>query len=171
MPRQWLRDKYGGMKTTLRFATADDISEILKLIQALAEFEKLSHEVTATEDLLKQNLFSERKMAETVLAEQDGRVVGFALFFHSFSTFLGKPGIYLEDLFVLPEMRSQGIGMMLLSKLAQVALERGCGRLEWSVLDWNQKAIDLYLSIGAKPMDEWTVMRLTQNEMQSLAVR
>ena len=157
------------MKTTLRFATSSDVSEIFKLIKALADFEKLSHEVTATEEILRKNLFVERKMAEVILAEVDGKIVGLALFFHNFSTFLGKPGIYLEDLFVLPEMRGQGVGMKLLSKLAEIALERDCGRLEWSVLDWNQKAIDLYLSIGAKAMNEWTVMRLSKNEMQSLA--
>lgn len=159
----------------IREATIEDVPVILQLIKDLAEFEKLSDEVTATTQILEENLFSKRKCAEVLLAEEftiknyTAQPVGCAIFFHSFSTFLGKPGLYLEDLFVKPEARGKGAGMALLKKLAQIAIARDCGRMEWSVLDWNQKAIDLYKSIGAKSMDEWTVMRLTGDKLHELA--
>lgn len=159
----------------IREATIKDVPTILQLIKDLAEFEKLSHEVTATTEILEKNLFSDRKCAEVLLAETETETetetepIGCAIFFHSFSTFLGKPGLYLEDLFVKPEARGQGAGMALLKELAKIALQRDCGRMEWSVLDWNQKAIELYESIGAKRMDEWTVMRLTGQSLSALA--
>lgn len=153
----------------IRFATVEDVPTILGLIKELAEFEKLAHEVVATEELLADNLFRKRQSAEVLLAEKDGRVHGCAIFFHNFSTFNGKPGLYLEDLYVKPESRGEGTGMALLSKLAKIAIERDCGRMEWWVLGWNKKAIDLYLKLGAKPMDEWTVMRLTPKEISELA--
>ncbi len=137
-----------------------DVADILKFIKHLAEYERLAHEVVATEDLLRASLFGERRVAEVLLAELDGKRVGMALFFHSYSTFLAKPGVYLEDLFVLPDCRGHGVGKKLLQALARIAVERGCGRLEWSVLDWNQPAIDFYKKLGASPMDEWTVYRL-----------
>ena len=155
----------------IRFATVDDVPVILSLIKALAAFEKLSHEVTADESVLRKNLFTERKSAEVLLAEKDGETVGCAIFFHSFSTFLGKPGLYLEDLFVLPDQRSSGIGLALLTKLAQLTIDRDCGRLEWSVLNWNQKAIDLYLRLGSDPLNEWTVHRLTGTALTDLAAK
>lgn len=155
---------------SIRFATAEDSAQILLLIQSLAEFEKLSHEVTTSETQLKQNLFHADSPAEVLIAETaEGKAVGFALFFHNFSTFLGKKGLYLEDLFVIPEYRSKGIGMSLLSQLAKIAVKRNCGRMEWSVLNWNQKAIDLYLSLGSQPMTEWTMHRLTETEIKKLA--
>jgi GNAT superfamily N-acetyltransferase len=147
----------------IRFATENDVPTILQLIRDLAEFEKLSHEVVATEELLHKNLFGERKCAEALIALVDDQPAGFALFFHNFSTFLGRPGIYLEDLFVKPEFRSHGIGAGLLKHLAELAMERKCGRLEWSVLNWNRRAIEFYESLGAKPVDGWTVYRMTFN--------
>ncbi len=142
-------------------ATEADCGEILKFIKGLAKYEKLEHEVLATEEKLRASLFSGNKVAEVLFLIAKGEKVGFALFFHNYSTFLAQPGIYLEDLFVLPTQRGQGYGKMLLKYLAQLAIERGCGRLEWSVLDWNQPAIDFYLSFGAVPMNEWTGYRLT----------
>jgi len=142
---------------------------IAELIRALARYEKLEQEVVMTEELLAAGLFGERPYAEVVLAEDDGRPVGFALFFHNFSTFLGRPGIYLEDLFVLPEQRGQGIGRILLAHLARLAVERGCGRLEWAVLDWNQDAIKFYERLGARPNSDWTVYRLTGEALSGLA--
>lgn len=157
----------------IRKAIAQDASSILTLIKALADFEKLSHEVVATEGDILSTLFNERPAAEVVIAEDksDGqwKVVGFALFFTSYSTFLGKPGIYLEDLFVLPEVRSKGIGKKLLAHLAKLVVERNYGRLEWSVLDWNRRARDFYERLGAKPMEEWTVHRLTGASLKDLA--
>ncbi len=149
-------------------ATPDDCSEILEFIKALAEYEKMSSQVVATEELLKEWIF-EKKKAEVIFAVEDGRKVGFALFFHNFSTFLGRAGIYLEDLFVLPEFRGKGYGKALLKKLARIAVERGCGRLEWSCLDWNKPSIDFYLSLGATPMDDWTVYRLTGETLDKMA--
>lgn len=149
-------------------ATPEDCSEILGFIKALAEYEKMSSEVVATEELLKEWIF-EKKKAEVIFAVEDGRKVGFALFFHNFSTFLGRAGIYLEDLFVLPEFRGKGYGKALLKKLARIAVERGCGRLEWSCLDWNKPSIDFYLSLGATPMDDWTVYRLTGETLDKMA--
>ena len=143
-----------------RFASEKDVTLILFFIKELAKYEKMLDEVVATEDLLREWLF-EKKSAEVLFAMEDGREVGFALFFHNFSTFLGRAGIYLEDLYVMPEYRGKGYGKGLLKKLAQIAVERGCGRLEWSCLDWNKPSIDFYLSLGAKPMDEWTVYRIT----------
>ena len=153
----------------IRQAEEQDTALILSFIRELAEYEKLSHEVVATEETLRKNLFSERKVAEMFFGEWNGVAVGFMLFFHNFSTFLGRPGIYLEDLYVKPEMRGKGVGKVMLSYLAQIAVERGCGRLEWSVLDWNEPAIGFYRSIGAVAMDEWTVNRLTGDALTSFA--
>ena len=153
----------------LRRAVRADVPEILRLIRALAEYEKLSHEVVATEAALAQTLFGERAAAEVLLAEEGGRAVGFALFFQNYSTFLGKPGIYLEDLFVEPACRGRGLGKQLLQAIAKLAVERGCGRFEWAVLDWNEPAIGFYKSLGAKPMADWTVMRLTGEALKKLA--
>lgn len=155
----------------IRAANPTDVPVILGLIKELAQFEKLLHEVSATEQDLRQHLFGEQRRAEVLIAEKDSKVLGFALFFHSFSTFLGKPGIYLEDLFILPDQRSRGVGLQLLARLAEVALERDCGRLEWSVLNWNERAIQFYLNLGSQPMDEWTVHRVTGEALQSLAKR
>jgi GNAT superfamily N-acetyltransferase len=153
----------------IRSATPADVPAIARLIRALAEYEKLSHEVVLREEDLSQHLFGPKPYAEVVLAEDGGQVVGFALFFHNYSTFLSKPGIYLEDLFVLPESRGKGHGKKLLSHLAKLAVERGCGRFEWSVLDWNEPAIQFYKSLGAAPMNEWTVFRVTGDALQRLA--
>jgi len=142
---------------------------IAELIRGLARFEKLEHEVVMTEDLLATALFGERQYAEVLLAEDEGLAVGFALFFHNFSTFLGRPGIYLEDLFVMPEHRSKGIGRLLLASLARLAVERGCGRLEWAVLDWNREAIRFYERLGARPNSDWTIYRLTGEALSGLA--
>ena len=155
-------------KTEIRFATAQDIPIILDFIKKLAEYEKMSDEVVATEELLNEWIFQKQK-AEVIFALEDGKEVGFALFFHNFSTFLGKAGIYLEDLFVLSEYRGRGHGKALLSKLAEIACERGCGRLEWSCLDWNKPSIDFYLSLGASPMDDWTVYRVTGEKLIQLS--
>jgi GNAT superfamily N-acetyltransferase len=154
---------------TLRFATDADVPQILAFIRALADYERLLHEVVATEDGLRHALFGPRPYAEVVLAEHDGVPVGFALFFHTFSTFLGQPGIYLEDLFVIPEARGTGVGKALLAELARLALARGCGRVEWAVLDWNAPAIRFYDSLGATPNDGWTVYRLTGDRLAALA--
>jgi GNAT superfamily N-acetyltransferase len=153
----------------LRFATENDVAVILGLIKALAEFEKLSHEVVADEDTIRKNLFTERRSAEVVLAEKNGEAIGCAIFFHNFSTFLGRPGLYLEDLFVKPEYRNEGVGRLLLENLAQIAIQRDCGRMEWSVLDWNEKAIRFYKNLGAEPMNEWTVFRLKGQALENLA--
>jgi GNAT superfamily N-acetyltransferase len=155
--------------TLLRSATMDDVPVIAELIRGLARFEKLEQEVVMTDELLAAGLFGDRPYAEVVLAEEDGRPVGFALFFHNFSTFLGRPGIYLEDLFVLPEQRGQGIGRMLLAHLARLAVDRGCGRLEWAVLDWNRDAIQFYERLGARPNSDWTVYRLAGEALTGLA--
>ena len=151
-----------------RYAEEKDSALILKFIKELAEYEHMSDEVIATEELLKEWIF-ENKKAEVIFALEDGREVGFALFFHNFSTFLGRAGIYLEDLFVKPEYRGKGYGKGLLKKLAQLTLERGCGRLEWACLDWNKPSIDFYLSLDATPMDEWTVYRLTGDTLRKMA--
>ncbi len=157
------------MTVSIRPAEAADVPVIADLIRALARFERLEHEVVMTEELLERALFGHRPYAEVVLAEDGGRPVGFALFFHNFSTFLGRPGIYLEDLFVVPEHRARGIGRDLLVHLARLAVERGCGRLEWAVLDWNQEAIRFYERLGARPNSDWTVYRLTGEALSSLA--
>jgi GNAT superfamily N-acetyltransferase len=153
----------------IKFATIDDISLILHFIKELAAYEKLAHEVVATEEILRENLFGKKSHAEVLLGYLDNVPVSFALFFHNFSTFLGKPGIYLEDLYVKPEARGHGIGQVMLQYLAQLAEERQCGRLEWWVLDWNEAAIKFYKRLGAKPMDEWTVFRLTGETLSNLA--
>jgi GNAT superfamily N-acetyltransferase len=160
------------MKVTLRIRTGErsDVPLIADLIRSLARYERLEDEVTMTEEKLDRALFGERPYAETLIAEDDaGKAVGFALFFHNFSTFLAQPGIYLEDLFVLPEHRGAGIGRALLERLAQIAVERGCGRLEWAVLDWNVDAIRFYQRLGAKPNADWTVYRLTGDGLRALA--
>ena len=154
---------------TIRSATKDDSSLILSLIKGLAEYEKLAHEVVATEELLRETLFGDRPVAEVILGHFDGEPIGFALFFHNYSTFLGRPGIYLEDLFVKPEMRRKGFGRVMLSYVAHLAKERRCGRLEWSVLDWNEPALKFYKSIGAVPMGEWTTHRVTGDALDLLA--
>ena len=153
---------------TFRFATEDDCALILSFINALAEYEKLSDEVVATEELLKEWIFEKGK-AEVIFACEGDKEVGFALFFHNFSTFLGRAGIYLEDLFVLPEYRDKGYGKALLRKLAQITIERGCGRLEWACLDWNRPSIDFYRSLDAAPMDDWTTYRLTGETLDRMA--
>ena len=152
----------------IRYAERKDTAIILNFIKDLAVYENMLDQVVATEELLGEWLF-DKKAAEVIFALEDGREVGFALFFHNFSTFLGRAGIYLEDLLVLPEYRGRGFGKGLLRKLAQIALERGCGRLEWSCLDWNRPSIDFYLSLGAQPMDEWTVYRLTGDTLHKMA--
>ena len=152
----------------IRQAERKDCALILDFIKELAEYEKMSDQVVATEQLLEDWLF-EKCVAEVLFAVKDGREVGFALFFHNFSTFLGKAGIYLEDLFVKSEYRGQGIGRMLFAELARTTIERECGRLEWWCLDWNKPSIDFYLSKGADPMDEWTVYRLIGDELKEVA--
>jgi len=152
----------------IRFAERGEEETILDFIKYLAEYEKMSDDVVATEEMLRDWLF-EKKIAEVLFAETEGKIVGFALFFHNFSTFLGRGGIYLEDLFVLPEYRGRGCGRALLQRLAQIAVERGCGRLEWACLDWNRPSIDFYLSLGAIPMDEWTTYRLTGETLTKVA--
>lgn len=151
-----------------RYATEKDCALILSFIRALAVYEKMEDEVIATEDLLREWIF-EKKKAEVIFALEDGVEVGFALFFHNFSTFLGRAGIYLEDLFVLPEYRGKGYGKGLIRTLAQIAVERGCGRLEWWCLDWNRPSIDFYLGLGAEPMDEWTTYRVAGERLLALA--
>lgn len=153
----------------IRFAQKNDVSTILNMIQQLAEFEKLSHEVVATEEKLSQTLFGEKAYAEVLILEENSEAVGMALFFHNYSTFLAKPGIYLEDLFVLPKVRSRGYGKKLLIHLAQIAVERNCGRLDWAVLDWNVDAIRFYESLGAKGLNDWTGFRLTGEALSNLA--
>ena len=156
------------MRLTIRPGEKADVSVIAHLIRELARFEKLEHEVTMTEERLTRNLFGPHRFAEALLAEEAGAPVGFALFFHNFSTFLALPGMYLEDLFVVPEHRGRGIGRALLKHLARVAVERGCGRLEWSVLDWNRDAIAFYERLGARANSEWTVYRLTGEALAAL---
>lgn len=153
---------------TFRFATEEDCGTILRLIKELAEYEKLLHEVVATEELLKEWIF-EKKRAEVLLPCVDGNPIGYALFFHNFSTFLGRAGIYLEDLCILPKYRGKGYGKATLKKLAQLTVERGCGRLEWCCLDWNQSSIDFYLSLGAEQLSEWTTYRLTGDTLKAMA--
>lgn len=153
----------------IRSAELEDVPVILDFIKGLAEYEKLEHEVVATEAELERYLFGEERVAEVLLGYEGDVPVGFALFFHNFSTFLGKPGIYLEDLFVLEEYRGKSYGKKLLSKLAALALERNCGRLEWAVLDWNEPSIEFYKSLGAKTMDEWLINRLSGKDLANLA--
>lgn len=152
----------------IRFAEERDVPLILKFIKELADYEKLLHEVVATEEILMDSLFN-RKVAEVVIGEYNNEPVTFALFFHNFSTFLGRPGIYLEDLYVKPEMRGKGIGKIMLSFLAKLAIERNCGRLEWWCLDWNKSSIEFYKQMGAVPMDEWTTFRVHDDALTELA--
>ena len=153
---------------TFRKAEEWDCGLILSFIRALAAYEKMLDEVVATEDLIRERLFR-RKRAEVLFACEDGKEVGFALFFHNFSTFVGREGLYLEDLYVLPEYRGRGYGKAILKKLAAVAVERGCGRMEWVCLDWNKPSIEFYRSLGARPMDEWTIYRLAGESLETLA--
>lgn len=153
---------------TIRYAAKEDIPLILQFIKELAEYEKMSDNVIATEELLEEWIF-EKKSAEVIFALYNGKEAGFALFFHNFSTFLGRAGLYLEDIFVRPEYRGNGCGKGLLKELAKIAVERGCGRLEWACLDWNQPSIDFYLSLGARAMEEWTIYRLAGESLRALA--
>jgi GNAT superfamily N-acetyltransferase len=155
----------------IRKADVNDVPLILEFIQSLAEYERLRDACTATEERLRTTLFSEKPAAEVIIAEASGEPVGFALFFHNYSTFLAQRGIYLEDLFVKPEARGKGVGLALLSALARIAVERNCGRLEWAVLDWNQLAIDFYRRIGAVPLDDWRIFRMTGDSLAGLAQR
>jgi len=157
------------MNATLRSAQVEDVPQILAFILELAEYERLAHTVTATEDLLRRSLFGPKPAAEAIIAAVDGVDVGWALFFTNFSTFNGLPGIYIEDLYVKPELRGQGIGKALLKQVATLAVERGCGRVEWAVLDWNEPSIQFYKSLEAKPMEEWTTYRLTGDSLMKLA--
>jgi GNAT superfamily N-acetyltransferase len=159
------------MDLEIRPATEADVPLILTFIRELADYERLSHEVVATEEMLRETLFGERRFAEVLLGYRGGSPAGFALFFHNFSTFLGRPGIYLEDLYVKPEFRGTGLGRAMLVHLARLARERGCGRLEWSVLDWNEPAIGFYKSLGASPVSGWTVYRVTGEALDELAGR
>ena len=154
---------------SISIATEQDVPRILTFIRALAEYERLADAVVATEDGLLRSLFGPRPYAECVIARWNGEPAGFALFFHNFSTFLAQPGIYLEDLFVNPEFRGKGVGRALLRHLARLTRERNCGRLEWSVLDWNESAIGFYKSIGAAPLDDWTIFRLRGEALTRLA--
>lgn len=153
----------------IRLGSKADVPVILSFIKELAEYERLSHLVVATEETLGQALFGDRPQAEVVIAALDGKDVGFALFFHNFSTFLGKQGLYLEDLYVRPEARGAGAGKALLKHLAKIAIERDCGRFEWSVLDWNEPSIQFYKSLGARPLDDWTIFRLDGDALTTLA--
>jgi GNAT superfamily N-acetyltransferase len=153
----------------IRSAQVEDVPVILELIRDLATYERAPDEVIATEELLVDVLFGERPAAEVLLAFEGQSAIGFAVFFHNFSTWLGRPGLYLEDLFVKPEKRGKGYGRALLVELAKIARDRGCGRMEWAVLDWNEPAIKFYRALGAKPLDEWTVFRLTRDGIERLA--
>ena len=152
----------------LRFAEPKDAALILGFIKELAEYERMSKDVVATEEVLKESLF-ERRMAEVIIGEYKDKPVSFTLFFHNFSTFLGRPGLYLEDLYVKPEMREKGIGKIILSFLAKLAIDRKCGRLEWSCLDWNEPSVKFYKQLGATPMDDWTVYRVADETLDTLA--
>jgi len=154
---------------TLRIAEVNDIPTIMNFIKALAEYEKLTNEVAADEEQLKKTLFGDKKFAEVIIADYKKQPAGFMLFFHNYSTFLGKPGIYLEDLFVNPDLRGKGIGKILLTHLGKIAIARDCGRIEWAVLDWNEPSIQFYKKLGAKPMDDWTVFRVTGDAIENLA--
>ena len=154
---------------TLRTSTEADIPLLLAFIRELAQYEKLLNEVTATEESLRESLFGARRSAEALIADWEGKPAAFAVFFHNFSTFLGRPGLYLEDIYVKPELRGKGIGGTILAYLAKLAAERGCGRVEWAVLDWNAPALKFYRSIGAVPMTEWTVHRVAGGALKLLA--
>ena len=154
--------------TGIRTASVGDCGQILEMIRALARYEKMEDQVVATEELLREWIF-EKKKAEVLFATEDGKDVGFALFFHNFSTFLGRAGIYLEDLYVLPEYRGKGHGKALLKRLAQITLERGCGRLDWQCLDWNERSIAFYRSLGAEALEDWTGYRLSGKTLEEMA--
>jgi GNAT superfamily N-acetyltransferase len=154
---------------SIRPTLESEVHIIVRFIRELAKYERLSHECHITEELLRESLFGSRPYAETILALLDEEPIGFCLFFHNFSTFLGKPGLYLEDLYVKPDYRNLGVGGKLLGYLASIALERNCGRFEWSVLDWNEPAIAFYRKIGAEPMNDWTVQRMTGAALVNLA--
>ncbi|HEX4646450.1 MAG TPA: GNAT family N-acetyltransferase [Verrucomicrobiae bacterium] len=156
-------------KFSIRSATPEDVPVILGLVHELAAYEKLSHEVTATEELLRRNLFGERRHAEAILVWVEEECAGFALFFHNFSTFLGKPGLYLEDLYVRPEFRGRGYGRAMMIYLARLASERDCGRFEWAVLNWNEPSLEFYRSIGALPMSDWTIQRVVGKALEKLS--
>lgn len=156
------------MTLQIRAADIADVPEILRLIRGLAEYEKLEHEVVASEERLRRTLFGERPAAEAVLGWLEGRAVGFAVFFHNYSTFRACPGLYLEDLFVEPAHRGSGFGKALLLHVARLAVERGCERMEWSVLDWNTPSIEFYKSLGARPLDDWTIFRVTGEALRQL---
>jgi GNAT superfamily N-acetyltransferase len=158
-------------RLNIRTTTVEDVPLILQFIRDLADYEQLAHEANAEANVLREELFGERPVAECVIAEYDGEPVGFALFFHNFSTFVGRRGLYLEDLFVKPEMRGKGIGKALLIYLAQLAQARRCGRFEWAVLDWNKPSIRFYESLGARPLNEWTVYRLSGAALDDLAAQ
>jgi GNAT superfamily N-acetyltransferase len=145
----------------IRTAKEQDVDAIFELISGLAAYEKMTDRVTGNTDLLRSHLFGERRYAEVIVAELDERIIGFALFFHNYSTFLTQPGLYLEDVFVRPEYRRQGVGKALMTAVAKIAADRGCGRLEWSVLEWNQNAIEFYQSLGANVLPEWQICRMT----------
>ena len=156
------------MSLTLAAATPADVPTLMVLIGELAEFERLAHEVVVTEARLHEALFAERPVVETVIARVGGEVAGFAIYFHNFSTFLGRPGLCIEDLYVRPAYRGQGVGRGLLAHVARLAVERGCGRMEWSVLNWNRRAIGFYESLGARPVNDWTVYRLDRAGLEAL---
>jgi GNAT superfamily N-acetyltransferase len=157
------------VSVTIRFGEPGDVALIAELIRGLARYERLEHEVSMTEDRLERTLFGPRRYAEVLIAEDAGEAVGFALFFHNYSTFLAKPGIYLEDLYVREAARGKGVGKKLLARLAAIAVERDCGRLEWAVLDWNKDAIGFYERLGARPNSEWTVYRISGDALSGLA--
>ena len=159
------------MSTIIRSATEFDVPTILDLIRQLAEYEHLAHRVAATEERLRETLFGAKPAAEVLLADCDRECAGFAVFFASYSTFLAQPGIYLEDLYVKPDVRGKGVGSALLQRLARIAVERGCGRLEWQALDWNKPSVQFYKSLGAEPLEEWTTYRLTGKALDRLAFR
>ncbi len=155
-------------KLRIREANINDVSLILSLIEEIADYEKLRHEVIATENDIRENLFGEKKYAEVLIAEYENEPAGQALFFNNFSTFIGRPGIYLEDLFVRPKFRGKGIGKALLLKLVELAKNRNCGRVEWCVLDWNEPAINFYKKLGAIPMDGWSIFRVTEDKFEKI---
>lgn len=159
------------MAVGIRAATVADVPVLLELVRALAEYEKLLDQVTATEEALRETLFGDRRYAEAIIAWEGSQALGFALYFHNYSTFLAKPGIYLEDLFVRPEHRGRGLGRRLLSAVAAIAVERDCGRFEWAVLDWNAPAIAFYQRLGARPLKEWIINRVSGEALRALAAQ
>ncbi|KUK89347.1 MAG: N-acetyltransferase GCN5 [Marinimicrobia bacterium 46_43] len=153
----------------LRFAQAGDSKQILEFIKSLAAYERMSDEVLATEETIKKTLFGDKAYAEVIFAELDGKAVGFALFFHNYSTFVSRPGLYLEDIYIYPEYRGRGIGKMMMTYLAKLAVERDCGRFEWSCLKWNKPSLDFYDSLGSETMDEWVTLRISGKKLRALA--